>query len=966
MGASFLDGLDFFGKISSGMRYTLLFLLTGLMAIPATADETLHHYLSGTGMDDTVEWEFMCDMGQNSGFWTTIPVPSNWELQGFGQYHYGHEIRAYYAGRKPDLEVETGFYKHRFKVPADWLGKSIRIIFEGAMTDTLVKVNGIPAGPIHQGGFYRFSYDVTGLLHYGLENLLEVEVREKSSDETVDQAERGADFWTFGGIYRPVYLEIKPEEHIERLALEAGMDGDFSALVVCSGLNSGRAHTLQASIVDLEGKSLGEVIRGNLDASTGEGLLQGQFAGAKRWSAEFPNLYWVHIDLLSDGKVIHRESERFGFRTVEMRPRDGFYINGRKMKFKGVNRHSAWPESGRTLSRELSLSDARLIKDMNMNAVRMSHYPPDKHFLEVCDELGLYVFNELTAWQKPPYATEVGKKLVRSLVLRDLNHPSVVAWNNGNEGGFNTDLDAEFPRWDIQNRPVFHPWELFGGMDTTHYIPYGYATGSFFNGREVFCPTEFLHGLYDGGHGAGLEDFWDLMWKNPLSAGGFLWVFADEGIVRTDLGGIIDTDGNHAPDGILSPYRDKEGSYYTIKEVWAPIHFPLKHLPPTFDGVFFIENRYDFTDLQDCRFAYQLVRLPTLSGKALGNAEVVAGTIPSPQVAPYHKGDLRVDLPDNWRTFDVLYLTATDPHGREIFTWSWPLHSPAEQAMPSNWGATTEEKPVIAETGDRLEVRFPAYRVSFDRESGEIREVRNTVGSLPITRGPYLVPEAITYESVKASVKGSQVEVEVIHADGIGSFRWTLDPSGWVDLHYIVGLNAQRTPGHYMGLTFDLDEEVVEGMTYRGNGPYRVWKNRLRGNRFDVFEKDYNNTITGVTYAYPEFKGFYDQVHWALIRAGKGSFAILNLTEELYLRMLTPEDPPDPANTVVRFPEGDFSLLHGISPIGTKFYPAQRLGPQSRENIFLKRNRVIGRVLFYFGDIGELEIGVSGRDSKSG
>ena len=130
-----------------------------------------------------------------------------------------------------------------------------------------------------------------------------------------------------------------------------------------------------------------------------------------------------------------------------------------------------------------------------------------------------------------------------------------------------------FCEQDIQKRPVIHPWEVFSGFETTHYREYNYGIGNYDHGHDILMPTEFLHGMCDGGHGAGIEDYWKAMWNNPLSAGGFLWDFADQGVVRTDKNGEIDTDGNHGPDGIVGPYHEKEGSFFTIKEVWSPIFF---------------------------------------------------------------------------------------------------------------------------------------------------------------------------------------------------------------------------------------------------------------------------------------------------------------------------------------------------------------------------------------------------------
>ncbi len=228
------------------------------------------------------------------------------------------------------------------------------------------------------------------------------------------------------------------------------------------------------------------------------------------WTAETPNLYQVELTLASaTGERWHSTVERFGFRTIEVRAGDGVYVNGKRIVLKGANRHTFWPTSGRASSPRLARLDIGLMKDMNMNAVRMSHYPPDAFFLDLCDELGLYVLDELTGWQHR-YDEGVGAPLVKAMVDRDVNHPSILFWDNGNEGGWNTALDDDFGQYDPQRRAVLHPWTTFSGIDTSHYQTYG-STASKVAGGTIFMPTEFLHGLYDGGAGAGLNDYWKLM-----------------------------------------------------------------------------------------------------------------------------------------------------------------------------------------------------------------------------------------------------------------------------------------------------------------------------------------------------------------------------------------------------------------------------------------------------------------------
>ncbi|HMP92593.1 MAG TPA: glycoside hydrolase family 2 TIM barrel-domain containing protein [Phnomibacter sp.] len=373
-------------------------LLTQMLSAQAT--EII--YLSGKGPDDAVKWEFYCTEGRNSGKWTTIPVPSNWEFHGFGRYNYGHD---------KDKGKEEGWYRHQFTIPLSVKGKRVIIVFDGSMTDTYVSVNGKSAGPVHQGAFYRFQYDITSLVKPGKENLLEVKVHKHSSNASVNKAEREGDYWIFGGIFRPVYLTVVPQRHIQRTAIDANSGGDFKMHVFTTP--AGKRMIVRAQVLSLNGQPVGDVFSTELEPGDTLVEVQGMVHKPLLWNAEQPNLYRMRVDLLDQsGTLIHTHTERFGFRTVEVRAGDGIYINGTKVILKGVNRHCTWPTTGKAISQQQSLHDALLIKEMNMNAVRMSHYPPDRHFLEICDSLGLYVLNELAGWQKA-YDTAVGAKLVK-------------------------------------------------------------------------------------------------------------------------------------------------------------------------------------------------------------------------------------------------------------------------------------------------------------------------------------------------------------------------------------------------------------------------------------------------------------------------------------------------------------------------------------------------------------------------
>jgi beta-galactosidase/beta-glucuronidase len=273
----------------------------------------------------------------------------------------------------------------------------------------------------------------------------------------------------------------------------------------------------------LPGKIVASV-KESLKAGDTAALLQGAVANVRTWNSETPNLYKVKFSLVQAGKPVHESTDRFGFRTIEIRTGEGIFINGTQVKFKGINRHVWWPETGRSINAKIDLMDVQLMKQMNMNAVRCSHYPPDKRFLELCDSLGLYVLDELAGWQKA-YNTKTGSKLVKEMVQRDANHPSIIFWSNGNEGGHNMELVDHYGKYDFSNRPVIRahhrPGNTYNGIDCNHYEDYYSSKKILEEGPDIYMPTEFLHCQDDGGCGAALSDFWELHWKSKKSGGGF-------------------------------------------------------------------------------------------------------------------------------------------------------------------------------------------------------------------------------------------------------------------------------------------------------------------------------------------------------------------------------------------------------------------------------------------------------------
>ncbi len=925
--------------------------------------QTERQYLSGHGCDDMVEWDFFCTDGRNSGKWTKIGVPSCWELQGFGTYQYG--ISFYGKAFPEGVADEKGMYKYEFEIPEKFRGQQVNLVFEASMTDTEVKVNGRKVGSKHQGAFYRFSYNVTDFLKYGKKNLLEVTVSKESENASVNLAERRADYWNFGGIFRPVFLEVKPAVNLRHIAIDAQMDGSFRANCYTNISNDGMS--IRAQIKDNKGKKLTEAtvpVKAGGDWTS----IQLNVSNPALWTAETPNLYKVQFSLLDkNGKVLHNETETFGFRTIEVRESDGLYVNGVRINVRGVNRHSFRPESGRTLSKAKNIEDVLLIKSMNMNSVRLSHYPADPEFLEACDSLGLYVMDELGGWHGK-YDTPTGVRLIEGMIERDVNHPSIIWWSNGNEKGWNTELDGEFHKYDPQKRPVIHPQGNFSGFETMHYRSYG-ESQNYMRLPEIFMPTEFLHGLYDGGHGAGLYDYWEMMRKHPRCIGGFLWVLADEGVKRVDMDGFIDNQGNFGADGIVGPHHEKEGSYYTIKQLWSPVQIMDTSIDRQFNGKLSVENRYDYLNLNTCRFLWKQVKFPSATDTSNAGTQVLKqGEVQGGNIAAHSAGILDIKttiLPDA----DALFVTAIDNQGHELWRWTFTvdkLNQSKEELSPLSSRAT------YTETDNDLTVKANNRTFVFSKKDGQLKGVSVNNRKISFANGPRFIgarradrsldqfynhddekakekdrtysefPDAAVFTKLDVKEDGGNLIVTANYKLGnLDKAQWTINPSGVMTLDYTYNFSGVVD---LMGICFDYPEEQVISKRWLGAGPYRVWQNRIHGTQYDIWENDYNDPIPGETFTYPEFKGYFGNVSWMNIRTKEGAISLTNETPDTYIGVYQPRDGRD--RLLYTLPESGISVLNVIPPVRNKVNSTDLCGPSSQAKWV--NGSQTGRIVFRF------------------
>ncbi|HEX7189464.1 MAG TPA: glycoside hydrolase family 2 TIM barrel-domain containing protein, partial [Actinomycetes bacterium] len=553
--------------------------------------------------------------------WDTLPVPSHWQLHGYGapaytNVQYPFPVDPPYV---PD-ENPTGDYRRTFAVPEGFLAGGARAVlrFEGVDSAFRVWLNGTEVGR-SVGSRLPTELDVTDALAVGEDNLVAVRVHQWSSASYLEDQ----DMWWLSGIFREVRLLSRPTGGLEDVFVHATYDS-------VTGGGSLRVETPVPARVRVP--ELG------IDIPANEEILLG---AVEPWSAEVPRRY--------DAVVVAREDDdapletvrlHVGFRTVEIV--DGvFTVNGRPVKLRGVNRHEFSPDRGRAVTADEMLADVLLMKRHNINAVRTSHYPPHPHFLDLCDEHGLWVVDEcdlethgfwLVGWRANPSDDarwqEAMVDRMRRMVERDKNHPSVVLWSLGNESGTGQNL-AAMASWARQrdpSRPLHyeHDWscpdvDVYSRMYATHDEVGAIATRSeeplddpaLDERRRAmpFLQCEYAHAMGNGP--GGLLEYQQLFESSPRCMGGFVWEWIDHGLRQRDglgreryaYGGDFEEpvhDGNFVADGLLFPDRTPSPGLVDFAAVISQVL-----IEPVGTRVRVV-NRYDVRDLRHVAFRWRL------------------------------------------------------------------------------------------------------------------------------------------------------------------------------------------------------------------------------------------------------------------------------------------------------------------------------------------------------------------------
>ena len=490
--------------------------------------------------------------------WDEIIVPSNWQMEGFGHPKF-RNIALSFESDPPHIPAyynPTGCYKRTFSVHEGWKDKELMLRFEGIKSASYVWVNGQKVG-YNQGGFEPAEYNISPYVKEGA-NDISVQVIRFSDGSYLENQ----DMWRLSGIYRDVKISALPKVHVHDFYYTTDLDEaylDAQLKVELTLANSeGRkasAYSLAVDVLDEEGSSiLDEPMENSLDitgAKQQKIFLETHVKNPLLWSAEYPNLYSIHFLLKDDqGNTLESFSKTLGFREVEVQG-EVLKVNGIPVKLNGVNSHMHHPEHGQAVPLETLRKDLLLMKQFNINCVRTSHYPPTPEYLDLADELGIYVIDEvgdeahgnIQLSYDPTYA-DMYRDRSRKLVYRDRNHVSVLMWSAGNESGSGPNIQKVIETG-LSIDPSRPAW-MYGG--NTFYIPFEPVTGPRYwtpiqlknlaegklTGPGDLRPSFMDEYLAATGNGlGGMDEYWDLIWRYPRLSGGAIWDWISPGIYTT-------------------------------------------------------------------------------------------------------------------------------------------------------------------------------------------------------------------------------------------------------------------------------------------------------------------------------------------------------------------------------------------------------------------------------------------------
>lgn len=738
----------------------------------------------------------------NDKDWVGFPVPANWEVNGYGtpiyvSAGYPFKIDPPRVMGEPKVGYTTykernpvGQYRRSFQLPAGWEARGQTFLrFEGVMSAFYVWINGKRVG-YSQGSMEPSEFNITNYLHAG-ENQIALEVYRYSDGSYLEDQ----DFWRFGGIHRSIHLLHTPDIRIRDYAVRTlpvstdyqdfilQIDPQFS---VYRGM-TGKGTTLQGVLKDASGREIA-TLKGDvedildLEHKAGRmnewypqrgprklGRMSATIKSPKRWTAETPYLYKLHLTLLTaEGEVIEQVEQSVGFRSVEIR-NGQLLVNGAPVRFRGVNRHEHDPRMARVMSEERMLQDILLMKQANINAVRTSHYPNVSRWYELCDSLGLYVMDEAdieehglrgTLASTPDWHAAFLDRAVR-MAERDKNHPSIVMWSMGNESGYGPNF-AAISAWlhDFDpTRPVHYEGAQGAGGEPDpktvdvisrfytrvkqEYLNPGIAEGEDkeraenarwerlleiaerTNDNRPVMTSEYAHSM--GNALGNFKEYWDEIYSNPRMLGGFIWDWVDQGIYKTLPDGRIMVayggDFGDKPNlkafcfnGLLMSDRETTPKYWEVKKVYSPVELRVE------SGELRVTNRNHHTDLSQYRCLWTL----SIDGKQKDQGEITL-----PEVAPGESETIPLPVSiagkkASAKATSDLRLTISFILKRDAL-WAKAGHEVAWEQFCIQESALLSSK---LENRGRLKVRADEEHLSISGSGFSIQWEKNVTGSL--------------------------------------------------------------------------------------------------------------------------------------------------------------------------------------------------------------------------------------------
>ena len=565
--------------------------------------------------------------GFDDSKWVDFPVPGLFEINGYGDKIYknvGYAWDTQFNSNPPYVEERnnyTGSYRKTITVPAAWKGQDIYLHVGSATSNLQVWVNGKEVG-YSEDSKMEAEFNLTKFLQPGKENLIAMQVMRWCDGSYLEDQ----DFWRFTGIAREVYLYARPKAHIQDIFIHQDLVNGYQdgLLTIDITAPAAKGCTIDATLTSPTGQPVG-----TSSFSVGNGSATAKFtvSNAQAWSAELPNLYTLALSLKDKkGNVIEATTHRIGFRSIEIKNAQ-VLVNGQPILIKGADRHELDPDGGYVVSIERMIEDIKIMKQLNMNAVRTCHYSDDPRWYDLCDQYGLYVVAETNieshgmgygdrTLAKNPIFHKAHVERNQHNVQVQKNHPSVIFWSLGNEAGYGKNFEDAYDAVKAidQSRPV--QYEQAGQNGKTDifcpmYYGYGncekYAQGD--NPRPLI-QCEYAHAM--GNSMGGFAEYWRIIRKYPKYQGGFIWDFVDQGMRSKsrvtgkeimayggDFGRYPATDHNFNCNGVIAADRRLHPHAYEVQYYYQDIWATVPEGKTLLDGEVDLYNEYFFRSLDD-------------------------------------------------------------------------------------------------------------------------------------------------------------------------------------------------------------------------------------------------------------------------------------------------------------------------------------------------------------------------------